>query len=204
MSSIENKTTNIDIDKKIKVEAFMKTFCTSLASLATSLLLPFFIALVIPALKLNPTEVAISFFTNGTIVTIVISHVITFLVAVYDDEVMFFYLPYLGYRKGNKTISENEESNILFLMVAIVLIIISVILYISFLSNSPAKDLIFPIIVSVIVFLFDFIFNYMVILKKEKMKDTKYNLFRFSEELQQDQKDMVENKTMDSFSGGKL
>lgn len=204
MSSIKNKTTDIDIDKKIKVEAITKTLCIFLASLTTSLLLPLFIAWVIPALKLKLTEVFFSFFTKGTLVTIVISHVITFIVAVYDDELMFFYLPYLRLRKRNKTINENEESNILFLMGAILLIIISVILYISFLSNPPAKDLVFPIIVSVIVFILDCIFNYMVILKKEKMKDTKYNLLRFSEELQQDQKDMVENKTMDSFSGGKL
>ena len=203
MSSIKNKTTDIDIDKKIKVEAITKTSCIFLASLTTSLLLPLFIAWVTPALKLKLTEVFISFFTKGTLVTIVISHVITFIVAVYDDELMFFYLPYLRYRKRNKTINENEESNILFFMGAILLIMISVVLYVSFLSNSPVKDLVAPIIFSIIVFLFDFLFNYRVILKKEKMKDTKYNLL-FSEELQQNQKDMVQNKAMDSFSGGKL
>lgn len=203
MSSIKNKTTDIDIDKKIKVEAITKTLCIFLASLTTSLLLPLFIAWVTPALKLKLTEVFFSFFTKGTLVTIVISHVITFIVAVYDDELMFFYLPYLRLRKRNKTINENEESNILFLMGSILLIMISVLLYVSFLSNSPVKDLVVPIIFSIIVFLFDFLFNYRVILKKEKMKDTKYNLL-FSEELQQNQKDMVQNKDMDSFSGGKL
>lgn len=203
MSSIKNKTTDIDIDKKIKVEAITKTLCIFLASLTTSLLLPLFIAWVTPALKLKLTEVFFSFFTKGTLVTIVISHVITFIVAVYDDELMFFYLPYLRLRKRNKTINENEESNILFLMGSILLIMISVLLYVSFLSNSPVKDLVVPIIFSIIVFLFDFLFNYRVILKKEKMKDTKYNLL-FSEELQQNQKDMVQNKAMDSFSGGKL
>ena len=165
MSSIKNKTTDIDIDKKIKVEAITKTLCIFLASLTTSLLLPLFIAWVTPALKLKLTEVFFSFFTKGTLVTIVISHVITFIVAVYDDELMFFYLPYLRLRKRNKTINENEESNILFLMGSILLIMISVLLYVSFLSNSPVKDLVVPIIFSIIVFLFDFLLDYNILLK---------------------------------------
>ena len=61
------------------------------------------------------------------------------------------------------------------------------------------------VIVSILLFVSDIIFNYRFILKKESPKDDKYNLTVVANELEESQEKIAkDSQNISEFSGGKL
>lgn len=186
-----------EVPKYIKKEALYKTLFMFFTSVLTSLLIPLVVSLIFPNFQLSLKDISVTFLTKGTFVTIVISHVVAFITYLADISEIF-YTP----RFWKISSREIDGSYIFFIVGAIALLICSVILHLSFLNSQSQNSLVTPIIFSFIIFMFDILFNYKLILKKEsQQEDTKYRLVK---ELENDQEKMKKSKDLIKFKGGKL
>lgn len=191
-------------DKKIRREARIKTAVTFLASLFTSIGFPILVALIFPTIKLSLGEIIGSFFTRGTLTTIVFSHVITFVVTIYDEEVMYYSPKHWMYLKYVKSKNKDLKSYIFLFIGVLILLLFSTLLYTSFLSSTCVQDLIVPIVFSIFLFIADIFFNYKFILMNETSKENKNNAFDLAEELAKSQEDIKNSKDKTEFPGGKI
>ncbi|GGE34410.1 hypothetical protein [Streptococcus himalayensis] len=195
---MEKKYKHIDYVKK---EACYKTILTFCVSILTSLLIPLVISVLSKSYGLDYKVVISTFFTKGTLVTIVISHVITFVINALDSENIFFTPKFWKYQKSKDS---KEDSYSLFFAGSIGLLLFAVILHLIFLGYQPGDPIILPIIASTLLFILDIIFNYRLTIKKEMTKDDKYMLLEFTNDLEFDQETMKKNKDKQKFDGGKL
>lgn len=186
-----------EVPKYIKKEARYKTFFMFFASVLTSLIIPLLVSPIFPNFQLSLECISVTFLTKGTFVTIVISHVVAFITYLADISEIF-YTP----RFWKISSREIDGSYMFFIVGAIALLICSIILHLSFLNSQSQNSLVTPIIFSFIIFMFDILFNYKLILKKESQQEgTKYRLVK---ELENDQEKMKKSKNLIRFKGGKL
>ena len=152
----------------------------------------------------NPLDIMLSFLTNGTIITIVISHIITYVTN-------FFDMTYIFYDYKLWKLSENHTVEALearFFFGAFGLLFMSMISLISFWSYPDPFTLNWRIILSLIfasvILILDIIFNYKFTLKREKEKTEKYAMLDFLNDLEESQEEMQNNKDATEFSRGKI
>jgi hypothetical protein len=187
-----------EVQKYIKKEARNKTIFLILTSVFTSLVIPLVFLLLFPKFQLTASDISLTFLTKGTFVTIVISHVVSFITYLADISEIF-YTPKLW----KSSAKEIDGSYTFFIVGAIVLLLLSVMLHLSFLSSQPQNSLKKPIIFSCVIFVFDIVFNYKLILKKESQKEeTKYN--KLVIDLENSQEKMKNSNDLPEFEGGKL
>lgn len=190
--------------KQIRKEAIIKTAITFIASLLTSLILPLLISLIFVGFNRNPKDILWSFFTNGTIMTIVISHIITYVTNFFDTAYIF-YDPRLWMLSEN---NEIEASEARFFFGSFGLLIMSMISLISFWTfPNPFKltwSIVFSVIFAVIILILDILFNYKLTLKREKEKTEKYEMLEVLSALNKDQEEMENSKKKTEFQGGSL
>lgn len=189
-------------EQQIKREAKIKTFITFTASLLTSLLLPLLLSLMILGYNRNPLDIMMTFLTNGTIITIVISHIITYVTNFFDIIYIFY-----DYRLWK--LSENHKVEALetrFFFGAFGLLFMSMISLISFWSFPSTLTINWRICLSFlfafIILLLDIFFNYKLTLKKEKEKTEKYEMLDYLNDLEESQEQMQNNKNVTEFSRG--
>lgn len=188
-------------EKNIIKEARIKTFIVLSLSSLTSIIIPLIISLLIPGIKQNLCSVINAFFIKGSFATMVFSHMIAFITYMLDD-VDFFYNP-----KFWKYTAKNIKGEYLLLfLAAIILMLLAVLTQVSAIVNESGKSYeIGIIIMSVLLFVFDIIFNYRFILKKESLKEDKYNLTVVANELEKSQEKIAkDSQNISEFSGGKL
>lgn len=203
-TNLMKKVKQVKKEEQIKSEAKIKTAITFLASLITNLVLPLLLSLMILSFNRNPKDILFSFLTNGTIMTVVISHLITYVTN-------FFDIAYIFYDPRLWKLSENHKIEALearFFFGAFGLLFMSMISLISFWSFPNPLTLNWRVIISIlfaaIIFYLDILFNYRLTLKREKEKNEKYEMLEFSDDLAKSQEQMRDNKKVSEFSGGKL
>ncbi len=191
-------------EEQIQKEAIIRTIITFSASLLTSFFLPLLLSLMILGFNRNPLDIMLSFLTNGTIITIVISHIITYVTN-------FFDMTYIFYDYKLWKLSENHTVEALearFFFGAFGLLFMSMISLISFWSYPDPFTLNWRIILSLIfasvILILDIIFNYKFTLKREKEKTEKYAMLDFLNDLEESQEEMQNNKDATEFSRGKI
>lgn len=191
-------------EEQIQKEAIIRTIITFSASLLTSFFLPLLLSLMILGFNRNPLDIMLSFLTNGTIITIVISHIITYVTN-------FFDMTYIFYDYKLWKLSENHTVEALearFFFGAFGLLFMSMISLISFWSYPDSFTLNWRIILSLIfasvILILDIIFNYKFTLKREKEKTEKYAMLDFLNDLEESQEEMQNNKDATEFSRGKI
>lgn len=177
----------------IKREAKIKTIITFGASISTVVLSLLF-AMLVPSLQLKGSDIIIKLFSNGTLATIVLSHLITFFINSFEKNIIFYNPKF--WKAGQRI----ETSEVLYIFGAMFILVFSIMSYISYLDNSPVNC--WQILFSIVLLLVDARFTYNLSVKREYEKIDKYS--EFDEALSEDQNRMREGFKLDSFEGGKL
>lgn len=171
----------------------MKTIITFGASIIT-IVLSLIIALLLPSLQLKWTDIITKLFSNGTLATIVLSHLITFLINSFEKNIVFFNPKF--WMESPKI----DTSEVLYIFGAMGILILSLLSYLSYLDGSTVD--LYRIIFSIMLLLLDACFTYKLSVKRENEKIDKYS--KFDESLSEDQEQMRKGLELDSFDGGKL